>query len=111
MDFFQLQGNNGVLVAYNPLFLVFYDSTNRLLLNILGKESCQLGSWDSTSVGIVTELFLVNLADCEILCCRVCNHHSTHACVWRHRPVGCECNACIAKMQYGVDDEDDALVG
>ena len=40
MDFFQLLGNNGVLVAYNPLFLVFYDSTNRLLLNILGKESC-----------------------------------------------------------------------
>ena len=53
----------------------------------------------------------VNLADCEILCCRVRNHHSAHTCVWRHRSVWRECNACIAKMKDGIDDEDDALVG
>ena len=36
MDFFQIQGINGKMAAYNPLFLVFYDGVGGVLFKVLG---------------------------------------------------------------------------
>ena len=63
MDFSQLQGINDCEVAYNPRFLVFYDSVGGVSFKVLGKVACDIFGQHTFSPGIVIELFPVNLSN------------------------------------------------